>query len=427
MILKGSQRAGAVALAAHLTNARDNDHVEVLNLDGFLAEDLRGAFREIEAVSKGTRCKQYLFSLSLNPPADQVLTDDQFRDVVRRAEEVLGLQGQPRAIVLHEKEGRRHAHAVWSRIDAQTMTAINLPHFKNRLRDLSRELYLDHGWDLPKGLQTLGGRSPLNFSLAEWQQAKRIGVDPREIRQVFRQAWSQTESLIGFKNALEDRGYFLARGDRRGFVALDVEANVYAIPKWTGLKTRDVREKLGQPDDLPSVEAVRSNLRSRVSEQMRDYIVQTKARHGQERSPFVAERSEMVASHREERWMLAERQADRWKQETKARSERLNTGLRGLFDRLTGAAAATRKTNEAEAFAAYNRDQAQKQALIEAQMKERRTLQEKVVALRERQKQDRQRLARDVAASLARLSQFQKEQDNNTRSRTRSRNVGLRL
>ena len=42
---------------------------------------------------------------------------------------------------MHEKEGRRHAHVVWSRIDADEMKAINLPHFKVKLRDLSRDLY----------------------------------------------------------------------------------------------------------------------------------------------------------------------------------------------------------------------------------------------------------------------------------------------
>ncbi|MCH2068868.1 MAG: relaxase, partial [Shimia sp.] len=107
------------------------------------------------------------------------------------------------------------------------MKAINLPHFKNKLRDLSRELFLDHGWVLPDGLATYGNKSPLNFTLEEWQQAKRQGLDPREIKQAFQQAWERCDSQVGFKNALEDRGYFLARGDRRGFVALDVDGNVY--------------------------------------------------------------------------------------------------------------------------------------------------------------------------------------------------------
>tara|TARA_R110002124_G_scaffold287174_1_gene470997 strand:- start:17 stop:229 length:213 start_codon:yes stop_codon:yes gene_type:complete len=67
MILVGSQRSGASALASHLMNSRDNDHVALLELDGFLADDLHGALAEVHAISKGTKCKQYLFSLSVHP------------------------------------------------------------------------------------------------------------------------------------------------------------------------------------------------------------------------------------------------------------------------------------------------------------------------------------------------------------------------
>ena len=121
MILVGSQRAGASALADHLTNQRDNDHVQVLELRDFMAEDLHGALDEAHAISKATQCKQFMFSLSLNPPGLHIADDDEFRDAAGRAEAKLGLVGQPRAIVIHEKEGRRHAHVVWSRINVDEM------------------------------------------------------------------------------------------------------------------------------------------------------------------------------------------------------------------------------------------------------------------------------------------------------------------
>ncbi|PCJ85613.1 MAG: relaxase, partial [Hyphomicrobiales bacterium] len=182
MILKGSQRGGAKNLSAHLMNDRDNDHITVFELRGFLADDLHGALAETHAISKGTKCTQFMFSLSLNPPKNIVASEQDFLDAANKAEERLRLEGQPRAIIFHEKEGRRHAHVVWSRIDHKTMTAINLPHFKRKLNDLARDLYLDHGWELPNGLRRDGGKSPLNFTLAQWQQAKRIKLDPREIK-----------------------------------------------------------------------------------------------------------------------------------------------------------------------------------------------------------------------------------------------------
>ena len=68
MILKASQRSGAKQLATHLLKTEENEHVEVHELRGFMADNLQGALKEIQAVSQGTRCKQFMFSLSLNPP-----------------------------------------------------------------------------------------------------------------------------------------------------------------------------------------------------------------------------------------------------------------------------------------------------------------------------------------------------------------------
>jgi hypothetical protein len=277
MILKGSQRAGATKLSAHLMNDRDNDHVEVLELRGFVADDLQGALNEAHAISKATQCKQYLFSLSLNPPANHIATEQDFLDAANRAEEALGLSGQPRAVIIHEKEGRRHAHVVFSRIDGDELKAINLPHYKNRLRDLSRELYLDHGWDLPKGLQAGGGKIPLNFTLEEWQTAKRQGVDPREIKSVFQDAWKRSDNIKAFGNALAERGYFIAKGDRRGFVALDVNGEVYSIPKWSNVRAKEAKDKFGSPNELPSVDHVRRDMRAVFTDKLKGFIGDAKA------------------------------------------------------------------------------------------------------------------------------------------------------
>ena len=400
MILKGSQRAGAKQLAAHLLNDRDNDHVTVLELKGFVAEDLHGALREAEAVSKATQCKQYLFSLSLNPPQSAVAGEEDFEQAADRAEKALGLDGQPRAIIIHEKEGRRHGHVVWSRIDAESLTAINLPHFKRRLTSLSKELYLDHGWDLPEGLRAHGGKSFLNFSLDEWQQARRLDLDPREIKALMREAWERSDSLQGFGNALEERGYFIAKGDRRGFVALDVQGNVFAVPKWLGLKTKEVREKLGDPDQLPSVSDRKAELKSRVTEKLQSFIRQAKDRQAQERVPLVEESRELVRQHRAERERLRLKQEERAKAEAQARSDRLRKGLGGLIDTITGKARAIREANAAEAYDCLKRDQRQRDDLVIAQMEDRQALQKRIAALRTRQSDDRRLLARDVMQFL---------------------------
>ncbi|MEO8757843.1 MAG: hypothetical protein ABI398_08840 [Devosia sp.] len=65
MILKASQRAGAKALALHLLRLDENDHVEVHEVRGFVSNKLINALREAYAISRGTKCQQFLFSLSL--------------------------------------------------------------------------------------------------------------------------------------------------------------------------------------------------------------------------------------------------------------------------------------------------------------------------------------------------------------------------
>jgi len=132
--------------------------------------------------------------LSLNPaPQENVSTAD-FEKAIEKAEEKLGLTNQPRAIVFHEKEGRRHYYAVWSHIDATEMRAIALSFSKLKLMEVSKELFLQHGWTMPCGMTKLQERDPRNFTLAEWQQAKRTGKDPRAIKQVFQECWATSDS-----------------------------------------------------------------------------------------------------------------------------------------------------------------------------------------------------------------------------------------
>lgn len=402
MILKGSQRAGASALADHLMNERDNDHVTLLELTGFVSDTLKDSLSEVHAISKATQCKQFLFSLSLNPPMDYTATDEELLEAADRAEAKLGLTNQPRAVVIHEKQGRRHAHVVWSRIDVEDMKAINLPHSKNKLRDLSRDLFLDHGWNLPDGLATYGNKSPLSFTLEEWQQAKRQGLDPREIKQAFQQAWKRCDSQIGFKNALEERGYFLAKGDRRGFVALDVDGNVYAISKWAGFKVRDLKAKLGSPKNLPSVDETQTTIRTKISDQMRSYVVQTKEQQAEDFAPLRDEHRAMKQAHREERQKLKDGQEMRWSEEIKVRSDRLNKGLRGLFDRLTGKVKTAQSRNELEASNCALRDQKQRDFMVVEQIKDRRALQVRIEKMRLKHRQERHALARSIRQSIKR-------------------------
>ncbi|ADM09243.1 hypothetical protein PB2503_05862 [Parvularcula bermudensis HTCC2503] len=395
MILKGSQRGGARDLALHLMKD-ENDHVELHELRGFASENLVGALNEAYAQSRGTRCAKFLYSLSLNPPPSEHVSTRDFEAAINMAEERLGLSGQPRAIVFHEKEGRRHAHAVWSRIDAQRMKAVQLSFDHRKLNAVSRELFLEHGWQMPRGLAETHERDPKNFTLEEWQQAKRAGRDVAAIKSAFQDSWAISDSRQAFASALETRGFKLAKGDRRGFVGVNRDGEAYAVSKWVGVKARDVRARLGEPDTLPSVTERHAEHANEVNRRLNELKREQDARSEAERLRLAAEKRSLIAAQRAERRFLEEQQQARAAMENTQRQERFSKGLRGLFDRITGERKRVAEQNRAEAYDALLRDRHEKDALIFRHLDERKALDQRRTVERERQTEVMRELRTDI-------------------------------
>lgn len=400
MILKGNQRGGGKQLAAHLMKVEDNEHVEIHELRGFLSDDLHSAFHEAYAVSRGTRATQFLFSLSLNPPPNEKVAVDVFEAAIETVEQKLGLDGQPRAIVFHEKEGRRHAHAVWSRIDPEQMTAINLPFYKTKLREVSRELFFEHSWQMPRGLVDSKERDPYSFTHTEWEQAKRSGHDPKVLKQMFQEVWVSSDSRQAFTAALRARGYTLARGDRRGFVAVDYRGEVYAIARYAGIKTKDVRERLGDGKDLPSVEEATTAIAARMTNMLRRHVAEFEAEHLRQSAILTDRKGQVVQQQQHARERLRVSQEARWIAESVKRAGRLRQGFKGLWDRLTGKHTRIRRQNELETLRAYHRDRVEKEKLFQHQLDERHAVHQEMKWLRQQHAKQVEELGRDIASYM---------------------------
>lgn len=395
MILKASQRGGGRDLAVHLLKP-ENEHVEVHEVRGFCSEDVRGAFKEAQAIARGTRCKQYLFSVSLNPPEMASVPVNAFERAIDRIEDELGLIGQPRVIVFHEKEGRRHAHAVWSRIDAETLTARQMSHFKMKLNAISKGLYLEHGWELPRGFIDKELRDRGSFDLAHWQQCKRMGRDPKALKEAIQTAWAISDSRQSFEAALEGKGLFLARGDRRAHVAVTYEGEVLSLSRMTGQKTKDIAARLGKPDECRSVEETKQHIADTIAPRLRHLLKENDRAKLEAMLPLEAKRLAMRDQHREDRQELSEAHQRRSEAEGKARAARLRRGVAGLWDRLTGRRKETLRQNEAETLECRVRDGNERHDLVRDQLTERRGLQRQIVVVRSRYAAQAEELYRDL-------------------------------
>lgn len=428
MLFVGNQRGGGRDLALHLMKD-DNERVEVHDIRGFASNDLESAFKESYAISRATKCKQHLFSLSINPPPKEDVTEADFEDAITRAEQTLGLTGQPRAIVLHDKKGRdgevrRHAHAVWCRINTDEMKAVQLSFTKDKLMKLSREIYLERDWRMPDGMLHKPDRDPRNFTLEQWQQSKRAGQDPQKLIGIFQDCWSVSDNTASFAHALDEHGYVLAKG-QRGFVAVDHEGEVFAVSKWTKKRVKDVREKLGSPGVLPSVEQAHEKAAQRVTDRLKEIQAQKDLEERLRMDRLAAAQARHQQMQHDAKARFIAEQRERQRQEAQERSDKLRKGLLGLLDRITGQRKRTLQENDLAKQMAQRRDQAQRQEMRNQQNMSRVQAEQKVQSVKTKfdtvqneLRQDVQRL--DPAAKEAQIRAVQNRLGN-SRQRSRQR------
>jgi len=365
MIPKASQRGLGQDLATHLQNAYDNEYVEIAEVRGAVARDLHGAFAEWEVCAHAmTGCRNYLYSLSVNPnPSQGQLTRAQYLDYIDRVEAKLNLAGQPRAIVFHIKEGREHCHVVWSRIDVEHGKAVHQAFDHQKLMMVKREFAREHGLALPAGMTRDAARErgkKGQLSLYEKHQQDTTGLTKEERIAQVTEAWRRSDNATAFVKALEDLGYVLATG-KRPYVLVDLYGEMNALPKLIDdrtVRTRDLRAFLERdfpPESLPSVDEARALVAQhrqaiddfRKAQVQAERVDALKRIQAERRRPLEAEQAAMRARHAFEKEQLGARQHgerrafqsahdDETERIDVQRSGRRTTGLVGILARVSG-------------------------------------------------------------------------------------------
>src|SRR5258708_14225914 len=202
------------------------------------------------------------------------MTPEQWQRCVEVLEKELGFEGQPRAVVMHEKHGRQHIHVVWARTDIDTMTlrsdSMNYPAHERA----SKALELEFGHEPVPGKHAKRDREKqpefpnAAVNHAEWQQAERTGIKPEDRKDQIIALQQASDSGQAFKTALEAQGYMLAKGDRRGFVLVDQAGEVYSLARQIRMKAVELREFMKgiDPQTLPTVEQGRELQQQKLEE-----------------------------------------------------------------------------------------------------------------------------------------------------------------
>jgi len=386
MILKGNQRANGLELAAHLVKA-ENEHVEIHEIRGFASEDLKSVLRDMEREAEGTRCREPLYALSLNPPPGKRVEVEDLEQAAELVETRLGLDGQPRVFVLHEKQGRLHAHVVWSRIDRDSGKSVQLSHDRLKLQSVSKELYLQHGWDLPQGLTKEGSLSE-GFSHVESMQFRRTQIRPERRNALIAEAW-QSARPGEFQEALALRGFVLASGNRDYLAVCSTDGEAVNLTRALGLKVKELRAVLGDKSLYPDIGTVRDDLETKRNEEQEAAYSRMGRAHEREKQPLCEKREKMLVRQKEERKCLRGAQALCSEQAEKQRADRYRRGIMGLWDRVTGDHGETRRHNAIEREAERKAQQREMMDLRERHMAQSRELARQMRFVQSRQQEER--------------------------------------
>jgi hypothetical protein len=242
------------------------------------------------------------------------------------------------------------------------MKAVQLSFSHSNLQDVARDLYRDHGWQMPRGFVRHEERDPRNFTLSEWQQCKRAERDPAKTKEIFQDAWAVSDSRAAFAHALRAHGFVLARGDRRGAVAVDYKGEAFAVSRYVGIKAKQVRDRLGDLSALPDVATAQNEAAYDVQTRLDELRREEERRKAEEQARQKAEQTRLRARQAREAAQLQQAQQKREREAQTARNAKVRTGWRGLIDRITGQRRKTLEDNARAQEQARQRDEQERQA-----------------------------------------------------------------
>lgn len=275
MIIKGGSRSNGAQLGRYLMETGENAEVNVLELPDS-ARSVGEAVRDMERMGKVTRGEKVLYHAQINPnPGEPMWKGDWIRSADILAEK-LGMEGQPRVIVFHLKEGylegaREHAHVVFQRTDVEKGRLISDSHNYRKheaaSRQIERELghepvpTVDRGTSYTQEEARKARQLPAPTQLVRREGSARAtyvpdgqygpyrsgrGANPKEVRAFVTTAYQRARGPEEFRDYLWAAKLQIAIGERRAYSLIDEFGNDYTLARMTeGARTSDLKRFLG--------------------------------------------------------------------------------------------------------------------------------------------------------------------------------------
>lgn len=229
MILRVGIRGNGRQLADYLVELKDNDAIEILEVDAREDADKAYLFQTIIGMdlnSELTKTDKAFFHTQINPAygEDQRMTREDWYKAADILAAETGYTDQRRVIVLHHKKGRTHAHVVWERYNHETGKMIDNKH---------------------SVLKADKARSKIEQALNHKQTPYR-NPQRKELKEAVTELWNKTSTGPEFLKAVRKAGYMVASGTgNRPFMIVDENGRSFdLVRQLQGVRTKEVRARL---------------------------------------------------------------------------------------------------------------------------------------------------------------------------------------
>lgn len=313
MVIKGRSISHAKSHARHLVRQDQNSRIELLEVDETApAPSLEAIFEEYQALAIHlTKAKKGLYIAALNPEKGETLTPEQWKEAVDTLAKELGLQDQPRTVVLHECKGREHVHVVWQRADIERGKVIDDQDNYLAHERASRQIEKRFDLKVTKGVHTRDNnhepRPEGSYQQWEHDKAKRSKIDLNQFKADVLDMYHQAENGLEFAKALEDQGFYLGRGDKakKTFMIITPEGDDFRLPSTLkGIPAKEWKAKLSplKPEKLKPVSEIRHILRNPVREAIAKEMDVVKAKYQSKLNALITDHGQEIdrvrAQHR---------------------------------------------------------------------------------------------------------------------------------
>ena len=245
-VFKSKIRGYGRQLANYLVAAGENEEVRILDVDGmadFEEADLKELLHDFSRNELLTKSRQGIYHMTINPPieASLAMRDEDWLLAADIAMEEIGFSGQRRAIVMHEKAGRRHIHVAIERYDHEQSKMKPIDH--NYFKQLKAAAKLEKAFN--------------------YKPTSRRNPDRDRVTKDLTDLWKNSASGLTFLKNARKQGYVISAGyDRIPFMVVNEKGRSFNLVRHLeGIKIPEVSERLKEivlPSEREAIAFIRT-------------------------------------------------------------------------------------------------------------------------------------------------------------------------